>query len=414
MNTKTSFPAGRARARRLQLNLPIVSLATYAGLALLWLFDVMAWSEWDVPAGATDSELDRLGLVPLCSGLVAALILLLPARWIRLETRAWLTALLSLALTVFAVTTHLLPEEWSFLELACLLILLVRVCRTTSAPAVVVALVVMIGAAAIVLPYRMWGDPKWPSSFATFLTLAAGGAVALGCYLRSLDARRARAVVAVRDGERMELARDLHDFIAHHVTGIVVQADAARAVLPVAPDQIDPILENIRRAGMETLDSMRRLVRVLREEENRTLRPGELVPQLARMVSDFSSGGEQDASLHLGTAARTTKLAPEVETSVQRVVQEALTNVRRHAPGATVAVRVDAEDDRLRVEVRNSAPRERSAVPAGGRGGFGIVGLRERVEAVEGTLETGSTADGGWRVTAVFPVLSTAVEGSPA
>ncbi|GGL18337.1 sensor histidine kinase [Streptomyces flaveus] len=128
----------------------------------------------------------------------------------------------------------------------------------------------------------------------------------------------------------------------------------------------------------------------------------------------FPSGGEQDASLHLGTAARATKLAPEVETSVQRVVQEALTNVRRHAPGATVAVRVEAEDDRLLVEVRNSAPRERSAVPAGGRGGFGIVGLRERVEAVEGRLETGSTADGGWRVTAVFPVLSTAVEGSPA
>ncbi|MFF9803036.1 hypothetical protein ACF1G3_37295, partial [Streptomyces rochei] len=162
MNTKTPFPAGRARARRLQLNLPIVSLATYAGLALLWLFDVVAWSEWDVPAGVTDSEVDRLGVVPLCSGLVAALILLLPARWIRLEARAWLTALLSLALTVLAVTTHLLPEEWSFLELACLLILLVRVCRTTSAPAVAVALVVTLGAAAIVLPYRMWGDPQWP------------------------------------------------------------------------------------------------------------------------------------------------------------------------------------------------------------------------------------------------------------
>ncbi|GGK62488.1 hypothetical protein GCM10010094_23950 [Streptomyces flaveus] len=73
---------------------------------------------------------------------------------------------------------------------------------------------------------------------------------------------------------------------------------------------------------------------------------------------------KQDASLHLGTAARATKLAPEVETSVQRVVQEALTNVRRHAPGATVAVRVDAEDDRLLVEVRNSAPRERSDHPA--------------------------------------------------
>ncbi|WP_409470786.1 helix-turn-helix transcriptional regulator [Streptomyces sp. HC307] len=87
---------------------------------------------------------------------------------------------------------------------------------------------------------------------------------------------------------------------------------------------------------------MRRLVRVLREDENRTLRSGELFTQLATLVADFSSGGEQEASLRFAAAARAAKLAPEVETSVQRVVQEALTNVRRHAPGATVAVRVEA------------------------------------------------------------------------
>lgn len=410
MNTKTPFPARRARVARLLRDLPTAQLSTYAGLALLGLLDLTLWSDWQAPDPTWD---DRLPAVSLGSGLVAAVLLRVPARWMRAEARAWLAALLSLALTVFAATTHLPPEEWSFLELACLLVMLIRVCRTATPPAAV-ALSAALGAAVIVAPFRLWGDPVWSKNFAFFFTFGVGGAIALGCYLRALDARRARAVVAVREGERMELARDLHDFIAHHVTGIVVQADAARAVLPIAPDQIDPILENIRKAGMETLGSMRRLVRVLREEESRTLRPGELIPQLAKMVSDFSSGGEQDASLHFGTAARATKLAPEVETSVQRVVQEALTNVRRHAPGATVAVRVEAEDDRLLVEVRNSAPRERSTVPAGGRGGFGIVGLRERVEAVEGTLETGRTADGGWRVTAVFPVLSTAVEGSPA
>ncbi|MFG2135096.1 sensor histidine kinase [Streptomyces sp. NPDC048751] len=110
------------------------------------------------------------------------------------------------------------------------------------------------------------------------------------------------------------------------------------------------------------------------------------------------------------------RLAPEVETSVHRVVQEALTNVRRHAPGADVVVRLGIDRARngnsLRVEVRNTAPSVRSSVPTGGRSGFGLVGLRERVEAVEGSLTSGRTPDGGWSVRAAFPVLP-AVAGSP-
>ncbi|MFF7791463.1 ATP-binding protein [Streptomyces sp. NPDC007991] len=98
---------------------------------------------------------------------------------------------------------------------------------------------------------------------------------------------------------------------------------------------------------------------------------------------------------------------------MHRVVQEALTNVRRHAPGAVVAVWVDVDGHRLRVEVHNTAPAARHAGPVGGRGGFGLVGLRERVEAVEGALTAAPTAGGGWRVIADFPVPA-AVAGSPA
>jgi signal transduction histidine kinase len=109
------------------------------------------------------------------------------------------------------------------------------------------------------------------------------------------------------------------------------------------------------------------------------------------------------------------RLAPEVETSVHRVVQEALTNVRRHAHGSDVVVRLEldrrSDGDRLRGEVRNTAPQTRTPVPTGGRGGFGLVGLRERVEAVEGSLTSGRTAEGGGCVSADFPVLA-AVEGS--
>jgi signal transduction histidine kinase len=116
----------------------------------------------------------------------------------------------------------------------------------------------------------------------------------------------------------------------HHVTGIVVQANAARAIRETAPEQVDPILENIQKAGMETLDSMRRLVRVLRVDR-RPRRPGELFTELAALVSDFCGGEGQDANLSEAAPARAAQLAPEAQTSVHRLVQESLTNARRHA-----------------------------------------------------------------------------------
>ena len=168
------------------------------------------------------------------------------------------------------------------------------------------------------------------------------------------------------------------------------------------------ILENIQKAGAETLDSMRRLVRVLREVDGRPRRSRELFTELAALVSDFRMGEAQQATLSVADPARSARLAPEVETSVHRLVQESLTNVRRHAADALVAVQVGLEDGRLRVEVRNTPPAARSAAPVGGRGGFGMVGLRERMAAMDGTLQAGGTPDGGWLVAATFPVLAVA------
>lgn len=149
-------------------------------------------------------------------------------------------------------------------------------------------------------------------------------------------------------------------------------------------------------------------MRVLREDNHDGTRPGELLSELDRLVSAFSADGSE-TRLDAEPTAREVRLAPEVETSVHRVVQEALTNVRRHAFGADVAVRLGLERGtygrQLRVEVRNTAPTVRSTAPTGGRGGFGLVGLRERVEAVEGFLTNGRTPDGGWHVSATFPVL---------
>ncbi|WP_234329901.1 sensor histidine kinase [Streptomyces viridochromogenes] len=259
-----------------------------------------------------------------------------------------------------------------------------------------------LAVAAIAIPLRwlprdIQTDSQTAVNWCLLMTLGAGTALAWGLRARLLEEQR---------------ARDLHDFVAHHVTGMIVQANAALALQHTAPEQVGPLLENITRSGSETLDSMRRLVRVLREDCHEGIRPGEVWAELARLVSAFSED-EADVQLHVAAAAREARLAPEVETSVHRVVQEALTNVRRHAHGAVVAVRVDVDGPRLRVEVHNTAPAARHPGPVGGRGGFGLVGLRERVEAVEGTLTAAPTDDGGWRVTADFP-MPAAMAGPPA
>jgi signal transduction histidine kinase len=375
-------------------------------LLAVWLLDVFAgraphyrWTSW----------------LPIVSGPLACAALLWPGRRPSVQVRAALVVGGSLALTV-AIGVFAAPDgagTWGLLESVVLLVLLSRAVRAVPRPGIAAAVSAALAVAVIAIPLR-WAPTNSlvAIGWSLLLTLAVGAAFAWSLRTRLLEEQRARDIAAVRQRERLELAHDLHDFVAHHVTGIIVQANAALALRHTAPEQVGPLLENITRSGSEALDSMRRLVRVLREDDHAGVRPGEVWAELARLVSAFSRD-EADAQLQVSAAAREVRLAPEVETSVHRVVQEALTNVRRHAPGAAVAVRVDVDGHRLRVEVHNTAPAARHPVPVGGRGGFGLVGLCERVEVVEGTLTAAPTDDGGWRVTAAFPVLA-AVAGSPA
>ncbi|MFE3652293.1 sensor histidine kinase [Streptomyces sp. NPDC059122] len=370
-------------------------------LALFWLAD---WASVQPLTGYPHSAAD---FVPLATAPLFATLLLMPDGWSTAGRRSAVAAAGSWAVTVALalVPGRSAAGTWGLPETGALLGLLVLTARRVEPPRVAVVLCAALGTAVVAAPLRLWHRGEFVN-FAFLLTLAVGAALGLGCYLRALDARRARAVVAVREGERRELARDLHDFVAHHVTGIVIQAQAARTIRETAPERVDTMLLGIEKAGLETLDSMRRLVRVLREEEGRAVRPGELYAALAELAADFSRGGGPDATVRIGAAARRARLAPEVETSVQRAVQEALTNVRRHASGAsTVAVRAALRTGQLAVEVSNGPSAEHAAAPAGGRGGFGLVGLRERAEAVGGSLTAGPTPEGGWQLTATFPVL---------
>jgi signal transduction histidine kinase len=230
--------------------------------------------------------------------------------------------------------------------------------------------------------------------------LVWGSALATGVWLRFGDARRSLAIETARRGERLELARELHDVVAHHVAGIVIQAQAAR-VAARGPEALADTLAGIESAGNDALGAMRRLVSLLRDPDDAA---GAMrSQQLADLVGRFAGNGTA-VQLHL-PGGDEPPLPPEVATTVYRVVQEALTNVGLHAPGAAnVNVTVTAGHYGVTVEVTDDAPAARAAAPWRGLGaGYGLVGMRERVEALGGTFRAGPGPGGGWTVAATLP-----------
>ncbi|GGQ62726.1 sensor histidine kinase [Couchioplanes azureus] len=235
--------------------------------------------------------------------------------------------------------------------------------------------------------------------------LAGTAVIGLGIYLRTLEATRLRAMDAVRAEQRAEFARDLHDFIAHHVTGIVVQAQGARFIAEQDPKRVLLALEQIEAAGAETMASMRRMVGVLRDpnaQPDAPLTPLAGVDELSPLLEQFTSSGGPLARLHLDGS--TEGVPVEVSTSAYRVVMEALTNIRRHAQGARVAdVWIRRTPDWLLVRVANDGLPPRAGTPREAPG-YGLVGLQERVRAVGGRITAGPGIDGGWVVDAALPL----------
>lgn len=351
---------------------------------------------------------------------------------------------------------------WGVVEAGALLVLTVQVTRRTAAPGRAAGAVAMLCLAEAGLMVRV----VWPESLPNMLlttaywSLGAGVAVAVGLRLRTVDEAWARSVAAARRTQRLELARDLHDFVAHDVTGMVVQAQAAAHVLDGQPE-VGAALKRIEEAGQRALASMDRTVHMLRSADGDpgtgpVPPPLPTLADLPALVGHFAAIGPSDARLsvdHRAVAATDRETAA----TAYRVVTEALTNIRRHAPAAAhveISVgRDDGPDDRqpvhdgtddetgahgddgarddgdddhnhdhdhegswLTVVVANDrAPAGRPdaarAHPLGGshrRHGLGLIGLTERVEALGGTLTAGPTAPGTWRVTALLPMPASA------
>ncbi|MEV0645108.1 ATP-binding protein [Phytomonospora sp. NPDC050363] len=222
-------------------------------------------------------------------------------------------------------------------------------------------------------------------------------------YLRSMDTARDRAVAEARRAQRLDLAGDLHDFVAHDVSEMVAQAQAVRMVLANGDPRLEEALGRIEKAGLRALESMDRTVHMLRDAGEAAREPVGVLADLPPLVERFAGGGGARIRLSMPEEPAVTREAAAV---AYRVVVEALTNIRRHAPNAsTVDVTLSVGDGSLLVSVTDDGagePRQSSRAHAG----LGIPGLTERVESLRGSLTAGPHRPRGWRLTATIPLTA--------
>jgi signal transduction histidine kinase len=218
--------------------------------------------------------------------------------------------------------------------------------------------------------------------------------ITLGVAFRWRAAARARELDRVKLLEREQLARDLHDTVAHHVSAIAIQAQAGTAVAATDPDAAARVLRVIEGEASRTLAEMRSIVRVLREDApERTPTPG--IGDLRQLALAEAGGPVVDVQL----TGDVDVLPPTIAATVYRLAQEGVTNARRHARNATrIDVRVHSDEAGIRLDVHDDGDPAASATP-----GYGITGMIERATLLGGTCEAGAAPGGGWVVTALLP-----------
>jgi signal transduction histidine kinase len=218
-------------------------------------------------------------------------------------------------------------------------------------------------------------------------------------------------------GERARIARELHDVVAHHISMIAVQAETARLATPGMPAAGAQRLLQIGDTARAGLTEMRRLLGILREDAQATAtnQPGAGQPdrhpqpdlrQLNELLDEARSAS--GAATRLIVSGPPVTLDPGVELAAYRIVQEGLTNARRHAPGAAVDVELRYTTDALKLRIRDNGPgpsltSARAPGPAREAGGHGLAGMRERAAAAGGDLQTGAAPGGGFLIEATLP-----------
>lgn len=211
---------------------------------------------------------------------------------------------------------------------------------------------------------------------------------------RALEEEARRRVIE----ERMRIARELHDVVAHHIAVINVQAGVAAHLLRDNPTGAEEALTHVRRGAASVLDELSSILSVIRQpdEATSTTDPLPTLDDLQRLITDFAKVG-LEVEWHTAGARR--PVAPAIGLSAYRIIQESLTNAHRYGCHHRATLRLTYERDALRIEILNDIDADR---PVGARRGHGTVGMRERVAAAGGTIEIGPTAGGQFRVHATL------------
>ncbi len=281
----------------------------------------------------------------------------------------------------------------------------------------VLVVMTLVTAAAFTVVPAIHSSSSWVGYFASGLIeaalLAAAGSY-IGARRDLLTALRDRAAQAEEQqelraeqamlGERARIAREMHDVLAHKVSLIAMHAGALEVNATAGPAQVRQTAGVIRTTAREAMEDLRDVLGVLRagsDGDGADLAPPPRGADIERIVeASRTAGVRTDLTMEVG------ELPDAVARTVHRVVQEALTNVHKHARDAATSVRITGDDARgVTVEVVNHRPVGGAALLPGS--GTGLVGLRERLALVGGTLESGPSPDGGWRVIARLPAATT-------
>ncbi|MBT2470482.1 two-component sensor histidine kinase [Streptomyces sp. ISL-66] len=344
------------------------------------------------------------------------LVCLSAAPWpgIPLLVRAWFAVAVTWTVTLLLIFGHHPLVVWGGGEAIALLVLLSQILVRAPAPTAAV-LGPFLGLGCMAVPVR---DTD-PGRFTLLFSVLAVVVAAYSLLLRLQSVQRVRELRAVRSAERLELARELHDLVAHHVTGIVVEARAARFT-KVSAERAEEIFGRIEAAGDEALGSMRRLVKILREGAEDTgtgpgagsgtgpaaaagTAPVAGLREIRGLTERFAVTGPP-VVLYIEEDLEA-RLPADVAATAHRIVLEALTNIGKHAATAT-AVRIGLRTVPAGLEVRiaDDGGRPARLSESAGGGGYGLVGMAERAEALGGSLTAGPAPEGGWLVTALLPL----------
>ena len=354
------------------------------------------WRDWVLVAGLlTAAVLEgvlREDVVwrPIALALAVAIVCAL--LWRRIHPLAVVAAVFGALIVIDLVVLISGGPTFGLTSMICVVLLPYSLVRWGSGREILIGLAFILVALVlgIISDFTGYGEAAAGSMFLLF-------PATVGAAVRYWWSARLRELDQVRLREREQLARELHDTVAHHVSAIVIRAQAGRAVAATRPEAAVDALAIIEAEGTRTLAEMRTMVGVLRDDGTAALAPQPGVADLERLARSVGDRPRVEVEV----SGDLDDLGPAVGAAIYRIAQESITNAVRHARQATrIDVRLTSYDDSVRLTVRDDG--EATSAPRNSLG-YGLVGMTERANLLGGTFAAGPDADRGWSVDVVLP-----------